>query len=45
MRILILLLCLVSCSHREFEMEEMAKDVIKSKSGIEIDVKPLPKSQ
>lgn len=37
--------CLViSCSHK-FELEEMAEDVIKSKQGVEIDVKPLPKER
>jgi hypothetical protein len=27
------------------EMEEMSRDVLKSKQGIEIDVKPLPKDR
>jgi len=31
-----------SCSH-PFEMEEISKDVLKSKEGVEIEVRPVPK--
>jgi hypothetical protein len=46
MKYLIILVLLASCSPRPSnEMEEMTRDVLKSKQGIEIDVKPLPKDQ
>lgn len=44
MKYVISLLILSACStHSPMEMEEMTRDVLKAKQGIEIDVKPLPK--
>jgi hypothetical protein len=44
MKYLLALLFLSSCYSRSSnEMENMTKDVLKAKEGVEIDVKPLPK--
>lgn len=45
MKYLFLLTLLVSCASKPSnEMEEMTRDVLKSKQGIEIDVKPIAKN-
>lgn len=45
MKYVVCLLLLSACGSRPSnEMEVMSKDVLKAKTGIEIDVKPLPKS-
>lgn len=46
MKILFLLcLLLCGCSRQSYEMEELSKDVLKSKVGVEIEVKPIAKDQ
>jgi hypothetical protein len=35
---------LAGCSHKEFELEQIGEDVLKAKQGLEIDIKPIPKS-
>ena len=46
MKYIIALALLTACSSRpSLEMEAMTRDVIKSKTGVEIEVKPLPKDQ
>jgi hypothetical protein len=46
MKYFILMALLASCAPRPSnEMEAMTRDVLKAKSGIEIDVKPIPKDQ
>ncbi len=42
----ILIFFLFACGSKPSnEMEEMTRDVLKSKQGIEIDVKPIPKEK
>ena len=37
-------LFLIACTAKPSnEMEEMTRDVLKSKTGVEIEIKPLPK--
>lgn len=46
MKYLFLIMLFCSCSSRASnEMEDMTRDVLKAKQGIEIDVKPLPKDR
>jgi hypothetical protein len=43
MKYLILLIVVTSCAAKPSnEMESMTRDVLKAKTGVEIDVKPLP---
>jgi hypothetical protein len=45
MKYLFALVLLTACASKPSnEMEEMTKTVLKSKQGIEIDVKPIPKN-
>jgi hypothetical protein len=45
MKYMIALVLLASCGAKASnEMELMTKDVLKYKTGVEIDVKPLPKN-
>ena len=40
---LLLPFVMTACSHQSYEMEELAEDVLKSKDGVEIQVRPIPK--
>lgn len=38
-----LCLLLTACMPKPFELEQISQDVIKSGTGVEIEVKPIPK--
>jgi hypothetical protein len=46
MKYILYLLFLASCGYRSSnEMEDMTRDVLKYRQGVDIEVKPLPKEE
>lgn len=43
MKYIIFFLMLSGCAAKSFEMEEMTRDVLKAKSGVDIEVRPIPR--